>query len=148
MSVEPQEPRLRFISGKSIIESVFLSLTYLDYKMRLETGETNIYFLTDELERQLCGYARAVPQAKKVYHAMLKETLREHFKDYPLPEVGPQCRMLETIIKWLENNKHALYKDELLFGNESQIERKIQETATEIVYQSVLGTLYQLGLIS
>jgi|GEM_PF-5697702 len=143
-----QKDRIRFFTGRNFIESLVYTLTYIEFQARLETRRQNLAFLVAELERQLCGLARAIPQVKKIYHDYVRETLREYYKDYPLPQLGPSCMVRDVIIEWFKANESLIFRDELAVEPSEVVAREIERIADNILHQSIMGALYKAGVIS
>jgi len=142
------EERIPYLGGRNFIESIVYTLTYLEFQNRLETGRENIGFLVQELERQLCGLARAMPQIKQIYHAYVGEALREAFKDYPLPELGSQCQIRHILYQWFTQNLRKLFPREISLVHPEELKRKAQHKADTILYEAIMGALYKSGVIS
>lgn len=147
MSAE-QRGRIPFLGGRNYIESIVYTLTYLGFQARLATGRENLTFIVVELERQLCGLARAIPQVKVIYHEYVKETLREAFRDYPLPELGPACPVRDTLLSWMDENKDKIFGDELDVVSPDIIRKRVQATVDAILHQAIMGTLYKAGVLT
>ena len=140
--------RVPFIGGRNFIESIVYSLTYIEYQYRLETRRESLAFLVSELERQLCGLARAVPQIKNIYHEYVRETLEENYTDYPLPELGPQCNVRGLLIEWFRNNKNRMFKDMIGIISPERLDREIESRVDTILHQAIMGSLYKAGVLS
>ena len=140
--------RVPYLGGRNFIESIVYTLTYLGYQYRLEHRRDNLGFLVSELERQLCGLARAVPQIKIIYHEYVIETLREAYKDYPLPELGPACPVRDLLLQWFEQNKYKLFKNSLEIVSPDAVRMRIQSIVDNILHQAIMGALYKSGVIS
>ena len=147
MSVRQRE-KIPYLGGRNFIESIVYTLTYLGYQHRLEYGRKDISFLVIELERQLCGLARAVPQIKKIYHDYVKETLQEKYKDYPLPEFTGECYIRDMLIAWFNENRDKLFEDSLDIISPEEIDKQIETIVDNILHQAIMGALYKAGVLS
>jgi len=146
--VSAQRERVPFLGGRNFIESIVYTLTYLEFQRRLDTGRENLSFLVAELERQLCGLARALPQLKKIYHSMVRAALEERFRDYPLPELGPSCGVRELLLDWMRKNKRQLFKDRVSVVHPESVDEEIVRAVNAILHQSIMGALYAAGVLS
>ena len=140
--------RVPFLGGRNFIESIVYTLTYIEFQARLDYRRENLSFLVVELERQLCGLARAVPQIKKIYHSYVRETLKEMYKNYPLPSLGPACPVRDLLIEWMSREKEKLLGINLDLVSEEQANRQVQAIVDSILHQAIMGTLYKAGVLS
>ena len=140
--------RVPFLGGRNFIESIVYTLTYLSFQYKLETGRDMLEFLVVELERHLCGLARAMPQVKVLYHKNIREAMKEEFPDYPVPELGPSCSVYGILEKWFDENEEKIFKDYIYLESPDTIGAKKKQILNMIVYQAIMGALYKSGVIS
>jgi len=139
-----QPPEERIIFGRTYIETLMLTIRFLEIRTRDVDALINIAL---RLEEEICGLIFSFPELGDLFRGIIMEILEKEFPEIPRPEIKG-CRVFDRIFTWVATNINNILSAEAYSRSSGDILTIEKNITLWIVRSAQQAFLFRAGLLT